>query len=88
MLANLEGAIVAGDQTGVHQTAHRLKGACATVGLSEMARCASALEEESANPSCWGPWHTRLRTAADAVDIEQILKGGTRPETAGSDIAI
>jgi signal transduction histidine kinase/HPt (histidine-containing phosphotransfer) domain-containing protein len=88
MLANLEDAIVAGDQNGVYQTAHRLKGACATVGLSEIARCASALEEESANPTCWGTWHTRIRTAAEAVDIDRILKGGIGPETAGSDIAI
>ena len=88
MMANLESAIGSGDEEAVHQTAHRLRGASATVGLSEMARCASALEEAAHNPSAWAQWHSRLRKANQALDIDRFLEGGIRPETAGSDIAI
>ena len=76
MLATIEESLAEGEPDSVYKAAHRLKGSAATLGLSEIERCAGGLESAARQPESWSGWSAKLTRAIDRLDIDALINGG------------
>jgi HPt (histidine-containing phosphotransfer) domain-containing protein len=88
MLSTIDEALTKGDPDSVYQAAHRLKGSAATLGLSEIERCAGGLEASAQKSETWSGWRAKLKRAVGKLDLDAVVDGGEGHASRRTQIAI
>lgn len=76
-IGELERCAASGDQQGLRQCAHAIKGSSAMIGVPEVAAIAAGLESGDTSPQEYSKLFLKLRSACD--DVERSMAGGPAP---------